>query len=53
MSELKGSILGVILTIALFGIISVAMKSAFNSYSDKISATATELAPAAETGKPE
>lgn len=42
MSELKGQILGVILAIALFGIISVAMKGAFTSYSEKISTTVTE-----------
>lgn len=39
MSELKGQILGIILVIVLFGIISVAMKNAFGTYSNAITET--------------
>ena len=53
MSELKGQILGVILVIALFGIVSLAMRSAFTTYSDKISSTVTELVPSEGSGKPQ
>ena len=42
MSEIKGQILGVVLVIVLFGIISVAMKSAFDVYKDKINGAVTE-----------
>lgn len=43
MSELKGQILGVILVIILFGIISVAMTNAFNTYSKEIDDQVTEV----------
>ena len=42
MSELKGQILGVILVIILFGVISFAMKESFDSYGKKITDTVTE-----------
>lgn len=42
MSEIKGQILGVVLVIVLFGIISVAMKSAFDVYKGKINDAVTE-----------
>lgn len=37
MSELKGQILGVLLVILMFGIISATMKSIFNSTTTRIS----------------
>ena len=43
MSELKGTLLGIILTLVLFGIISTTMTTAFNSMSSKIESEVTEL----------
>ena len=43
MSELKGQVLGVILTIALFGTISGVMTAAFNNYNTKIKEEVKEV----------
>ena len=43
MSELKGTLLGIVLTLVLFGIISTTLTTAFNSMSQKIDSEVTEL----------
>ncbi|MCR5184840.1 MAG: hypothetical protein K6C32_02015 [Bacilli bacterium] len=50
MSELKGQILGIVLVIALFGVVATAMRAAFTTYSNKIGESVTEYAP--EEGEP-
>ncbi len=36
MSELKGTVLGIILTLVLFGTVSAVLTAAFNIYNDRI-----------------
>ncbi len=43
MSELKGTLLGIVLTLALFGLLSTAMTNTFKSMTNKIETEVTEL----------
>lgn len=43
MSEIKGQLLGVLLVIALFGTLAVAMKNVFSTQTQKINSEVTEI----------
>lgn len=49
MSEVKGQILGIVLVLALFGIVAGLMKSSFGTYKTKIEAQTTEIANSIST----
>ena len=36
MSEIKGQLLGIILVLAIFGVVGAALKSVFNNMKDKV-----------------
>lgn len=48
MSEIKGHLLGIILTIAIFGVVLTAMTAAFTSVSETIGQRATDAANIAQ-----
>ena len=43
MSELKGTVLGIILTLVLFGTVSAVLTAAFNIYNNKIKEEVKEV----------
>ena len=44
MSEIKGQLLGIILTVSIFGIVAAAMATAFNSASETIGSKVENVA---------
>jgi hypothetical protein len=43
MSELKGTVLGIILTLVLFGTVSAVLTAAFNIYNNKVKEEVKEI----------
>ncbi len=43
MSELKGTVLGIILTLVLFGTVSAVLTAAFNIYNDRVKEEVKEV----------